>query len=319
MPPVGVLVVDKPTGLTSHKAAAEAGRIAGARKSGHAGTLDPLATGVLVVCLERATVLTRFLAGGTKEYDVTAVLGMETDTYDIDGRLLARREPGTFSKEEISSAAGSLVGEVMQVPPAYSAVKHRGKPLYSYARSGVVVKTSPRKVTVESIDVEGPRQGPDGLTVRMRVRCGPGTYIRSIVHDVGVALGCGACVSQLRRLRSGAFSIEEAVSLEELRSGKKRVSDALLSMEEATSWMPSRVVNSAGELAVSQGKPLRTGWLDTKPGGVTTGEVFRVLDGTGAMLALHGTARPEDEEDICGRPVRVIRPATLEVEYDENT
>lgn len=317
MPPVGVLVVDKPSGTTSRKAAAAVGRLAGAEKSGHAGTLDPLATGVLVVCLGRATLLTRFLAGGNKEYQVTALLGVETDTCDTDGRVISTCDACAVDREDVAGSVGRFTGEIEQLAPRFSAVKHNGKPLYKYARAGLEVERKPRRAFVESIEVTSFESGPGGVRAGLRVLCGPGTYVRSLVSDIGTSLGCGASVAELRRLRSGPFGIEGSIELERLFSGDAQVSDVMMTMEEATSWLPSVEVSSEGGLAVSQGKPLRREWLAEDPPQDTAGETYRVLDGLGSLLALYGPRRAEDDEDIHGRAIRVLRPSTLGMDKNE--
>jgi tRNA pseudouridine55 synthase len=289
----------------------------GARKSGHAGTLDPLATGVLVVCVGRATLLSRFLAGGIKEYTVTAELGLTTDTYDTEGRVTAKRGTAGVSREDIEREAAAFIGTHPQVPPPYSAVKLGGKPLYRYARAGASVEPRPRQVTIEDVSITGFESGAGGARAILKVTCGPGTYIRSLIDDIGSRLGCGACVSALRRTRSGSFRIEDAFPLESPGTGEMVTTGALLSLEKATSWMPTIEVTGVGRTAVTQGKPLLAEWLNSDLDFSGATEVFRVLDADGSLIALYGPPRAGDPEEVRGRAVRVIRPNTLRAEDDE--
>ncbi|MDD5711332.1 MAG: tRNA pseudouridine(55) synthase TruB [Smithellaceae bacterium] len=209
----GVAVVDKPRGLTSHDVVARAKRIMGAKKAGHAGTLDPLATGVLVVCVGEATKLARFFSQETKEYEATMLLGVRTDTLDIDGTVESESSV-SVGPDEVAAVIAGLTGKREQAPPRYSAVKYQGKSLYKWARKGVAIEPAPREVEVFSatlLEVAIPH-------VRFFVSCSKGTYIRSLCAEVGEALGCGACLCELRRTKSGQFTAEEAVPLEEVTS-----------------------------------------------------------------------------------------------------
>jgi len=298
-----VLIIDKPAGITSRRAAAKAGELTGAPKAGHAGTLDPLATGVLVVCLGRATLLSSYLGGGTKEYEVEALLGISTDTYDVDGKVVSRRDASGVTAERVERALEGFAGKLKQVPPPFSAVKHGGKPLYRYARRGDAVPHVERTVVIDSATLQGISLAEVGLIARIHIVCGPGTYVRSIVHDLGEELGCGACVASLVRTVSGGFTLADSVTLDELeRVGPALAASRAISIEDATREMPSLPV--AGELAtaVSMGKPLGAGEAEVPADGV-----FRVLDGEGKLIALYGPAR-QDDEGIAARAVRVLRP-----------
>jgi tRNA pseudouridine55 synthase len=207
----GVVVIDKPAGKTSHDVVSDVKKALGVRKAGHTGTLDPLATGVLPVCINEATKLAPFFSLDTKEYCVTMLLGVKTDTQDIEGNVIASVEPQVGSSE-VECALNGFVGKIEQIPPRYSAVKYRGKALYKWARKGIPVELHPRSVEISNIDV---------LEVKMpyvtfNVSCSKGTYIRSLCSDVGDVLGCGACLAALRRMRSGRFVEGAAISLEEV-------------------------------------------------------------------------------------------------------
>ena len=213
----GVIIIDKPAGKTSHDVVSEVKKILGVKKAGHTGTLDPMVTGVLPVCLNEATKLAGFLTGEDKEYLAIMLLGVKTDTLDIEGKIISQSD-NFVTEEEIRAAMTQMVGKIKQVPPAYSAVKYCGKPLYKWARKGVLLDMEPREVKIHSIvieDISFPR-------VTFRVVCSKGTYIRTLCSDVGDLLGLGACLYSLRRLRSGYFSEEMGVSLNNYEDNNKK-------------------------------------------------------------------------------------------------
>ncbi|MBI5286776.1 MAG: tRNA pseudouridine(55) synthase TruB [Deltaproteobacteria bacterium] len=206
----GVLVIDKPAGITSHDVVMEAKRVIKARKVGHIGTLDPFATGVLPLCIDRATRFARFLEEGPKEYIATMKLGEETDTYDLDGRVMRTGDLTSITEAGIVSAIAGFKGRIVQIPPMFSAVKKDGIPLYKLARKGVVVDRIPREVKIYEAE-------PKELAlpfVTFRVLCSKGTYIRSLCFDIGRKLGCGAHLVTLRRIRCGRFSIADSLPLD---------------------------------------------------------------------------------------------------------
>lgn len=206
----GILVIDKPSGWTSQDVVAKIRGLTRQRRVGHAGTLDPMATGVLVVCMGRATRVSEYLMASDKTYRAVVRLGIETDTYDADGQVVAQREVQVM-RADLDRALAGLTGAIDQVPPMYSAIKLEGKPLYKLARKGIEVERAPRRITIHEIAVRA-WEPPDAT---LDVRCSPGTYIRSIAHDLGQALpgSCGAHLVALTRLASGSFSVEEAVPL----------------------------------------------------------------------------------------------------------
>jgi len=206
----GVVVIDKPAGRTSFDVVRRIRGLCGAAKAGHAGTLDPLATGVLPVFVNEATKLMQFFSHDDKEYRATVLLGVETDTLDVEGRVTAERSCDVTAGE-VTRAVEALVGRVRQQPPRYSAVKHRGKPLYVWARKGVHVEVEPRTVEIYRINVLEVALP----LVRFSVACSKGTYVRSLCEDLGRRLGCGACLFGLRRTRCGRFREDEALVLEE--------------------------------------------------------------------------------------------------------
>ena len=213
----GVVIIDKPAGKTSHDVVSAVKRILGVKKAGHTGTLDPMATGVLPVCINEATKLARFLSADSKEYLATMLLGVKTDTQDTEGKITGQSDK-VVTPAEIKAALAGMVGKIKQVPPAYSAVKYCGEPLYKWARKGVILDVAPREVEIQSIiveDISFPR-------VTFRVACSKGTYIRTLCADIGELLGCGACLCGLRRLRSGFFSEDMAVSLDNMSGADKK-------------------------------------------------------------------------------------------------
>jgi tRNA pseudouridine55 synthase len=214
----GVLIIDKPAGMTSHGVVSAVKKILGVKKAGHTGTLDPMVTGVLPVCLNEATKLAGFLTGEDKEYLATMLLGVKTDTLDIEGKIISQSDH-FVTEEEIRATVAQMLGTIKQVPPAYSAVKHGGKPLYQWARRGVLLEMAPREVEIHSIDIEG----ISFPHVTFRVVCSKGTYIRTLCADIGDLLGIGACLFSLRRLRSGFFSDEMAVSLSDYEGNDKKI------------------------------------------------------------------------------------------------
>jgi len=314
----GILVVDKPRGITSRQVVTKVAKHIGAEKVGHAGTLDPLATGVLVVCIGRGTLLSRYLSAQGKTYRVDALLGVETDTYDIEGERRGGETTGGLSRGRVQKELQRFKGSIIQEPPPYSAVKHNGKPLYYYARRGLKVEPRPRKVYIESIDVLSFDKGSDVGHLVLEISCGSGTYVRSIVHELGRSLGCGACVFSLRRMDSGDFSEDSAVPLERLLSLDYRgLLEIMVSLEHATRSMPGIVVSAEGELGAAFGKPLRREWISVSSENLERETTFRVLNGEGDLIALYGPPRPDDGPEIKGRARRVLRPLSLVSGKDE--
>ena len=210
----GILNVDKPAGMTSHDVVDRVRQMSGQRRVGHAGTLDPLATGVLVVCLGQATRVAEYLVASDKVYQAQIRLGVSTDTHDAEGEVTATAEVDVRQEEgwRLRKALASLTGSIQQVPPMYSALKRKGTPLYKLARQGITVEREPRPVEIHNIELLD--WAPPLLTIR--VGCSPGTYIRALARDLGQKLSCGAHLQSLTRLASGHFSLEKAVSLDEL-------------------------------------------------------------------------------------------------------
>lgn len=247
----GIVVIDKPAGPTSHDVVSEVKKILGARKAGHTGTLDPMATGVLPVCVGEATKLAPFLSAENKTYLTTMLLGVETDTQDTAGKITETSER-IVSEEDIRAALGRLIGKITQVPPAYSALKHKGKPLYQYARKGEFPEIAPRIVEIFNLQV----RDVSFPYATFEVSCSKGTYIRTVCSDVGRALGCGACLASLRRLQSGFFTEKMALALENIpeEDKKKTLWSNLLPMAQS---LPNFVAIPVSETLADK---LRTGF-----------------------------------------------------------
>jgi tRNA pseudouridine55 synthase len=212
----GLVIVDKPSGQTSHDVVAQVRRLAGTRRVGHAGTLDPMATGVLVIGVEKATRLLGHLALTDKEYSATIRLGQATDTDDADGATVAQASAAGVSDEALGAAVAALTGEIRQVPPGYSAIKVDGKRAYKLAREGAAPELAARTVTVSAFVIDAVRRAGDLVDVDATVRCSSGTYIRALARDLGAALGVGGHLTRLRRTRVGPYDVGQARTLEQL-------------------------------------------------------------------------------------------------------
>ena len=306
----GVVIIDKPAGKTSHDVVSQVKKILGAKKAGHTGTLDPIATGVLPVCLNEATKLARFLSDDSKEYLATMLLGVKTDTLDTEGKIVSQSD-NVVSVEEIRSALSRMVGKIKQAPPAYSAIKYCGEPLYKWARKGIVVEAALREVEIEYIiieDISYPR-------VTFRVACSKGTYIRTLCADVGELLGCGACLCSLRRLRSGFFSEDMAISLTNSTSMEKK-DELLAKMLPMTKLLP---LLTSIEIEDGFANKLRDGFqpsVETMKAHVLpfleTGDMVKFINRKGYLVAIAEMVTPVsnfseiDEKCQAAKIVRVF-------------
>jgi tRNA pseudouridine55 synthase len=229
-PPGGVFLLDKPPGPTSFWVVRQVRRLLSIKKVGHAGTLDPFASGLLIVCAGRAaTRLVDVLMAGEKRYLATLCLGARSSTGDPEGEITGRQKVQPFDEARLDAVLSAFRGEYWQTPPVYSALKHQGKPLYAYARQGVIIEKPPRQVFISSLAPVALDFLPDGsATLTISVRCGKGTYIRKLAEDIGDALGCGAYLTALRRTMSGGFRVDRAVAADLLRQ-----EDGLCHLESA--------------------------------------------------------------------------------------
>lgn len=251
----GVLLLDKPQGMTSNAALQTARRLLNAAKAGHTGTLDPMATGLLPLTFGEATKFSQMLLDADKTYEATLQLGIVTDTGDADGRVLEVLAV-EVDEAQILAALQAFVGDIEQLPPMYSALKRDGKPLYEYARAGIEVERAPRPVRIHSIEPIAVRL--EDASVTFRVSCSKGTYVRTLAMDIGERLGCGAHLTALRRTRIGAFDMSAVVSLAELEAASGDARDGLLAPVDALiAAFPVLALDGEQAAAVLQGRSLR--------------------------------------------------------------
>ena len=285
----GALLLDKPLGLTSNAALQKAKRLYGAAKAGHAGTLDPLASGLLLVPFGEATKFAGPLLDADKEYLATLKLGARTSTGDAEGAILQSREI-SFSKETLGAVLERFRGEIDQVPPMHSALKHKGTPLYRLARRGEEVERAPRRVRISELELINFQ----AENLVLRVVCSKGTYIRVLAEDIGEALGCGAHLGGLRRTASGRFRIEQAATLEMLAEAGER-GRRLLPLPALLEGLPRAELGEADEARLRQGQTLKISGLH--PG------LCAVVRPDGAVIGL-GSA-----DDAGLRPLRLTQTA----------
>lgn len=261
----GILILDKPSGMTSNAALQTVKRLYSAAKAGHTGSLDPLATGVLPLCFGEATKFSQYLLDADKIYRSTFAFGVTTASGDSDGEVLARCDASQLTQEKVETALAQFRGDIEQVPSMFSAIKKDGQPLYKLARQGIEVERAARAVMIHELRIEAFRSGSRDLGVNAEVdvwiHCSKGTYVRSIAEDVGKALGCGAHVSRLRRVQAGPFSETDCVSLTTLEGLKAR--DAFADMDSllratttALGVLPKLVLAEAAGFYLRQGQPV---------------------------------------------------------------
>jgi tRNA pseudouridine55 synthase len=289
-------VVDKPAGMTSHDVVSRCRRIFSTRRVGHAGTLDPMATGVLVVGVDRATKILGLLTGASKSYSATIRLGQTTTTEDAEGEVLQSVSAAKVTTEDIEAAMAALRGDIMQVPSAVSAIKVDGRRAYRLVREGHTVELEPRPVRIDRFDMVAVRRQERLVDLDVEVDCSSGTYIRALARDLGDALGVGGHLTSLRRTRVGRFDLDQAASLDELaeRDASSRLSCTL---DEACLLMfPRRDLTDEEAEATSHGRPLAAAGIDgVYAAGGADGRVMALLRDEGART----------------KSVVVLRPATL--------
>jgi tRNA pseudouridine55 synthase len=280
----GVIVVDKPAGITSHDVVDRVRKLLGIKKAGHTGTLDPMATGVLAVCVGEATKIASFLSCDDKVYEATMRLGVRTDTQDMTGQVVTEQEP-RVTEADVKAVIAAFVGTITQVPPQYSAVKVRGKSLYKWARKGIRVEPPPRKVEIREILL----QGIDLPGVRFTVTCSKGTYIRTLCADMGDRLGCGAALERLRRTRSGIFREEDAVGLDgDSDDGTRaKLEQGLIPMSRALPGLREIVIPPLLEQKLVKGhQPDCEGLAALQIPSLAAADVVKFITGDGRLVAL---------------------------------
>ena len=289
----GIVVVDKPAGMTSHDVVGRCRRIFGTRRVGHAGTLDPMATGVLVIGVDRATKILGLLTAASKSYEASVRLGQSTSTEDADGELIQQTSAEHLTNSSIAAALAGLRGEIEQVPSAVSAVKVGGRRAYRLVREGHSVELPARPVRVDRFDLIGARRHDALVDLEIEVDCSSGTYIRALARDLGAALNVGGHLTALRRTRVGRFGLDQAVGLDELAQRPQlsyRLDDACLLL------FPRRDLSAEEAGAAGHGRPL-------SPGGIEG--VYAATSADGRVIALLR------DDGARTRSVVVIRPATL--------
>lgn len=252
----GILVIDKPPGITSNGILQQVKRLFGAAKAGHTGALDPLATGVLPLCFGEATKFSQLMLDSDKAYITTARLGLRTETGDSDGAVVSERPVPALTREQVDAVLQRFRGDILQVPSMYSALKHKGRPLYEYAREGIEVERPARPVRIHELTLLDLREHELDLAVA----CSKGTYIRSLVEDIGEALGCGAHVTALRRTMASGYTLADAHRVEELEAMRARgesLDGLLLAPDTALSMFPEIRLQGAALVSILNGQQVR--------------------------------------------------------------
>ncbi|HSB70798.1 MAG TPA: tRNA pseudouridine(55) synthase TruB [Candidatus Methylomirabilis sp.] len=305
----GVLNVNKPAGMTSHDVVDAVRKILGVKRVGHTGTLDPQATGVLPLCVGRATRIAQYLTQADKEYLMTLRLGVTTDTLDAAGKETGRVEAVSVRREDVLAILPRFTGQIQQVPPIYSAKKHQGERLYRLARRGEAVERKPVTVrvhTLEMLEFSLP-------FVRLRAVCSKGTYARSLCDDIGRALGCGGHLSALTRTRSGRFTLEGVLTLEELeaRTREGRLGEVLMSIAEALAHIPAvRVAPEAGPV-ILHGGAVAAAMVVQFPPDLPRGTLVRVLGYRKQLLSLAETGIASGEFPACEATRLILHPVRV--------
>lgn len=274
----GVLNIFKPKGMSSFDAVRVVKKVAGTGKVGHTGTLDPEATGVLPICIGRATKIIDYIMDSEKVYEVTLKLGIRTTTYDLEGEVLEERDPSHLTEEEILNSINSFKGEYSQIPPMYSALKQNGVRLYELARKGIEVERKGRLINIhnlEDIKINNPY-------ISMKVTCSKGTYIRSLCYDIGEKLGVFATMTQLNRAKTSVFSQEKSININELT--KENINDYILSMEEALEKYDKIVVNKKYVKLLVNGVRVADGRFTKDK--VINNKLYRVYDDENNFIGL---------------------------------
>ncbi len=307
----GALNINKPPGITSHDAVERVRKLLKTRKVGHTGTLDPAASGVLPVCVGKATRMSQYLLKADKEYHLIAKLGETTDTQDAGGQLLTTKSWQGITREDVLRAISHFVGQIEQIPPMYSACKHNGKRLYQLAREGRWVERKPRRVTIhhlELISINMP-------LITLKASCSKGTYMRTLCADLGEELGCGAHLYELVRTRCGQFTIEEAISLAELGEiiKENRLKEKLYALDQMLAHLPAVTVNDESARRVKMGSPVMAGGILNQSEETIDKEInVRIYNPAGELLAIAEATLdftrtlPPESRKIALKPKKVL-------------
>lgn len=303
----GILNVNKPSGPTSHDVVARIRRITGEKRVGHAGTLDPLASGVLLVCLGRATRIVEYLMDLPKSYRATAVFGVETDTEDATGSVIRESDCSPSTRDMVEAILPEFTGQIQQIPPMASAVHHEGQRLYELARKGEVVERQPRTVEIYSLRFVDFQPG-ERPTATLDIECSKGTYVRTLCADIGRRVDCGAHMASLIRTGVGPFRVEDSATLEEIeqKASAGKLGEVLHSMDEALGSMPSIEVSNEEAMALANGMTIRINMPNK------TGVTLKAKTASGIIAAIGKTSAENSE--LVFKPDKVfIRPDEVEV------
>ena len=290
----GIVNIYKEKGYTSHDVVAVLRKVVGQKKIGHTGTLDPDATGVLPVCLGRATKVCELLTDHDKTYEALLLLGKTTDTQDISGEVLEERDPGDLTEEEVRSCIESFIGEYDQIPPMYSAVQKNGQRLYDLARQGIEVERESRKVTVYSLSLANFDE--KAQTGTLEISCSKGTYVRTIIDDIGRVLGVGAVMTALCRTSACGFSLDECITLDELKSicENGNIEEKLRSVESLFMSLGYLAVSSAQAKRFANGGALSADRTYLAKSGYENGQLFRMKTHDGDFLGIGIADKPNN-------------------------
>jgi len=282
----GVLLIDKPEGVSSHDVVDKVRQVLGIKKVGHAGTLDPGATGLLLICIGRATKLTPFLQDLDKTYEGKMIFGITTSTLDSEGEVIETKDASSLSREKVEEIFARFQGKIVQTPPMFSAIHRDGKRLYELARSGQKVKRSPRIVHIYQLQVLG-FSFNSHPQVEFRVHCSKGTYIRSLCADIGKASGFGAYQFSLCRTRIGPFDLKQARKLEDLiKKSEEEKEKILFSLKDTLPHLPLITVKKGVEKIIKWGRPLYLSHISSLPSQLEKGDRVRLCDEKGKLLAV---------------------------------
>ena len=308
----GILNINKPSGMTSHDVVYKIRRVLNEKKVGHTGTLDPDATGVLVICLGKATKIIQFLEDVDKCYEGTITLGIMTDTLDASGNVINIADTSDINLEQIKQVCETFVGEIEQIPPMVSALKVNGKRLYNIARQGKTIDRKPRRVQIYEFEVKElyynkePKFGLQNSFAKFdfRVRCSKGTYIRALAEDVGNAIGCGAHLSRLVRTQSGIFNIKDSLSLEKIQSSPQYAISAMYTIDEVLSFMPKITIGNHDIMRFINGAIVDlSNKLVHEP--TQTGNFVRTYDSSDKLLGI-GKLIITDERSVIIKPIKML-------------
>jgi tRNA pseudouridine55 synthase len=308
----GILVINKPSGMTSHDVIIQLRRILHEKKIGHTGTLDPDATGVLPVCIGKATKIIQFLEDKEKGYEGTITLGIETDSMDASGVITSVSDSSEIKSDDVENALKKFVGEIDQIPPMVSAKKINGERLYKLARQGKTVDRKPVRISIDSFELtkfykENIPEVDEHKTFakfNFSVLCSRGTYVRALASDIGDALGCGAHLSRLVRTRSGRFMIEDSIGLDEIKADPQIAISLMISIDNALSSMPAIIVNEIGKRKFTNGVQVDITDILSCDSEIKANDIIRIHDNSGMLLGI-GEAF-QSIQDIIFRPVKVF-------------